>query len=103
MNQIEALNFVNTYVQSTGTTNLRGVANLLNIGEQKMISVLLRRGILFRLNGNLVARHKYINAGLFTVRTGMSKGGHMYHHTKVTAKGVAWFVKHKADIEKELK
>ena len=92
--------FVDRYVDATGTYGFRQVAKMLSVKENWFSDFLIEKGIMYRLSGRLTAHSGHIYAGRFVPRAGVAKNDHAYTECRFTAKGVEWvageIAKHKA-------
>lgn len=92
--------FVDRYVDATGTYGFRQVAKMLSVKENWFSEFLIDKGIMYRLSGRLTAHSGHIDAGRFVPRAGVAKNDHAYTECRFTAKGVEWvageIAKHKA-------
>ena len=92
--------FVDRYVDATGTYGFRQVAKMLSVKENWFSDFLIENGIMYRLSGKLTAHSDHIDAGRFVARAGVAKNDHAFTECRFTAKGVEWvageIAKHKA-------
>lgn len=92
--------FVDRYVDATGTYGFRQVAKMLSVKENWFSDFLIEKAIMYRLSGRLTAHSGHIDAGRFVARAGVAKNDHSYTECRFTAKGVEWvageIAKHKA-------
>lgn len=92
--------FVDRYVDATGTYGFRQVAKMLSVKENWFSDFLIEKAIMYRLSGRLTAHSGHIDAGRFVPRAGVAKNDHAYTECRFTAKGVEWvageIAKHKA-------
>lgn len=92
--------FVDRYVDATGTYGFRQVAKMLSVKENWLSDFLIEKAIMYRLSGRLTAHSGHIDAGRFVPRAGVAKNDHAYTECRFTAKGVEWvageIAKHKA-------
>ncbi|ULG01304.1 regulatory protein/antirepressor [Aeromonas phage phiA005] len=92
--------FVDRYVDATGTYGFRQVAKMLSVKENWFSEFLVDKGIMYRLSGKLTAHSDHIDAGRFVARAGVAKNDHAYTECRFTSKGVEWvageIAKHKA-------
>ena len=92
--------FVDRYVDATGTYGFRQVAKMLSVKENWFSDFMIEKGIMYRLSGRLTAHSGHIDAGRFVPRAGVAKNDHAYTECRFTAKGVEWvageIAKHKA-------
>lgn len=92
--------FVDRYVDATGTYGFRQVAKMLSVKENWFSEFLIEKAIMYRLSGRLTAHSGHIDAGRFVPRAGVAKNDHAYTECRFTAKGVEWvageIAKHKA-------
>lgn len=92
--------FVDRYVDATGTYGFRQVAKMLSVKENWFSDFLIEKAIMYRLSGRLTAHSGHIDAGRFVPRTGVAKNDHSFTECLLTAKGVEWvageIAKHKA-------
>ena len=93
--------FVDRYVDATGTYGFRQVAKMLSVKENWFSEFLIEKGIMYRLSGKLTAHSDHIDAGRFVARAGVAKNDHAFTECRFTAKGVEWvageIAKHKAE------
>ena len=94
--------FVDRYVDATGTYGFRQVAKMLSVKENWFSGFLTEKGIMYRLSGKLTAHSEHIDAGRFVARAGVAKNDHAFTECRFTAKGVEWvageIAKHKAVV-----
>lgn len=88
--QKPAVEFVERYVQSTGSMGFRQVAKLLNIKENDFRAFLQDNQIMYKLGGEWVPYAPHINAGRFVMKTGTAENDHTFNSAKFTPKGVEW-------------
>ena len=82
--------FVDRYVDATGTYGFRQVAKMLSVKENWFSDFLIEKGIMYRLSGRLTAHSGHIGAGRFVARAGVAKNDHAFTECRFTAKGVEW-------------
>lgn len=82
--------FVDRYVDATGTYGFRQVAKMLSVKENWFSDFLIEKGIMYRLSGRLTAHSGHIDAGRFVPRAGVAKNDHAFTECRFTAKGVEW-------------
>jgi len=83
--------FVDRYVDGTGLKGFRQVCKLLNANESRFRDFLTDHRIMYRLGGEWVPYQQHIDAGRFSVKTGVSeRTGHAFTEAKFTPKGVNW-------------
>ena len=94
--------FVDRYVDATGTYGFRQVAKMLSVKENWFSEFLIEKDIMYRLSGKLTAHSDHIDAGRFVARAGVAKNDHAFTECRFTAKGVEWvageIAKHKAVV-----
>lgn len=92
--------FVDRYVDATGTYGFRQVAKMLSVKENWFSEFLIDKGIMYRLSGGLTAHSEHLDACRFVARAGVAKNEHAFTECRFTAKGVEWvageIAKHKA-------
>lgn len=92
--------FVDRYVDATGTYGFRQVAKMLSVKENWFSDFLIEKEIMYRLGGKLTAHSDHLDAGRFVARAGVAKNEHAFTECRFTAKGVEWvageIAKHKA-------
>ena len=92
--------FVDRYVDATGTYGFRQVAKMLSVKENWFSDFLIEKEIMYRLSGKLTAHSDHLDAGRFVARAGVAKNEHAFTECRFTAKGVEWvageIAKHKA-------
>ncbi len=94
-----ALEFVDRFVDATGTMGFRQVCKVLRANESKFREFLLEKKIAYRLGKELTPHAEHLNAGRFEVKAGVSqKTEHAFNSMRFTPKGVNWvageFAKH---------
>lgn len=83
--------FVDQYVENSGSMTFRQVAKLLNANERKLRQFLLDNRIQYKLGGNWTAYQNHIDAGRFEVKTGTSQhSDHAFTEARFTPKGVEY-------------
>lgn len=82
--------FVDRYVDATGTYGFRQVAKMLSVKENWFSDFLIENGIMYRLSGKLTAHSDHIDAGRFVARAGVAKNDHAFTECRFTSKGVEW-------------
>jgi phage antirepressor YoqD-like protein len=82
--------FVDRYVDATGTQTFRQVSKLLQAKEPAFRAFLAARRILYQIGGAWTPYAEHIDAGRFVVKTGSADNGHAFSATRFTPKGVAW-------------
>ena len=81
--------FVDSFVDSTGLKSFRKVAKVLGINERKFRQFLADNKIMYKQNGDWLPYAEHINAGRFVNKTGESQG-HAFISTYFTPKGEVW-------------
>lgn len=83
--------FVDSYVNATGSLGFRETCKLLHIKENAFRQFLLDHDIMYLLAGKLTPYAQHIDAGRFTVKTGENQvNGHAFTQNKFTPKGIQW-------------
>lgn len=83
--------FVDQYVENSGSMTFRQVAKLLKANERKLRQFLLDNRIQYKLGGNWTAYQNHIDAGRFEVKTGTSQhSDHAFTEARFTPKGVEY-------------
>lgn len=83
--------FVDRYVDASGSMSFRQVAKLLKAKEPEFRLFLLESNIMYRLGGTLTPYHQHTEAGRFEVKTGTAAASnHAFSQARFTAKGVQW-------------
>lgn len=84
--------FVDRYVDSSGTYTFRQVAKMLGVKENSFREFLLGgdNPVMYRLAGRLTPYANHVEAGRFIQRTGVADNEHSYTESRFTAKGVEW-------------
>ena len=63
---------------------------MLKVKEPEFRQFLLERNIMQRANGTLVPQHHHLQAGYFTLRSGVGENLHTFAQPRFTARGVKW-------------
>lgn len=87
--QKPAVEFVDKYVETTGSKGFREVCKLLKANENEFREFLISRRIMYRLGGKMVPYGQHMEAGRFDIKTGVS-GEHAFSQTRFTPKGIQW-------------
>lgn len=83
--------FVDRYVENSGTMTFRQVAKLLKANERHLRQLLISGHVMYRLNGVMTPYQNHIDAGRFEVKTGTSeRNNHAFAQARFTPKGVQW-------------
>ena len=83
--------FVDSYVNASGSLGFRETCKLLHIKENAFRQFLLDSEIMYLLAGKLTPYAQHIDAGRFTVKTGENQSnGHAFTQNKFTPKGIQW-------------
>ncbi|WP_312630970.1 phage antirepressor KilAC domain-containing protein [Pantoea piersonii] len=83
--------FVDHYVEASGSMGFREAAKLLKIKETDFRLFLIEQGVMYRLAGKLTPYAQHLDAGRFTVKTGENQhNGHAFIQVKFTPKGIQW-------------
>lgn len=83
--------FVDSYVNATGSLGFREACKLLHIKENAFRQFLLDHDIMYLLAGKLTPYAQHIDTGRFTVKTGENQvNGHAFTQNKFTPKGIQW-------------
>ncbi len=85
-----AVQFVEKYVDSTGSKGFRQVCKLLKVKEPEFRLFLTEAKIMYRLGGEWVPFAEHLDAGRFDVRAGTADSGHAFNSARFTPKGVNW-------------
>lgn len=85
-----AVEFVERYVDASGSKGIREVAKLLRANEREFIAFLTDRQIMYRLGGRLTPYAPHLEAGRFEVKAGVAQNEHAYTTARFTAKGIQW-------------
>ncbi|MGD9756793.1 MAG: phage antirepressor KilAC domain-containing protein [Comamonas sp.] len=83
--------YVDRYVAANGSMGFRQVAKLLTAKEPEFRAFLEDNKILYRLAGVLTPYQNHIEAGRFSIKTGVNQvNEHAFAHARFTPKGVQW-------------
>lgn len=83
--------FVDRYVEATGSLTFRQVCKLLKAKETDFRLFLFDNHIMYRLSGAFTPYQQHIDAGRFEVKTGTNQfNNHAFSQSRFTAKGVKW-------------
>ncbi len=85
------IEFVDQYVESTGSMTFRQVCKLIGANEREFREFLRAKDIMYKLGGEWTAYATHIDAGRFEVKTGTAAhNDHAYTSARFTPKGVEW-------------
>lgn len=83
--------FVDRYVNATGSMVFRQVCKLLQAKETDFRLFLIENKIMYRLTNGLIPYQHHIDLGRFEVKTGTSTvSNHTFTQARFTPKGVKW-------------
>ncbi|EKN6385700.1 phage antirepressor KilAC domain-containing protein [Yersinia enterocolitica] len=83
--------FVDRYVQATGSMVFRNVCKLLKARETDFRLLLIENRIMYRLAGGLTPYQQHIDLERFEVKTGTNTvNNHAFTQARFTPKGVKW-------------
>lgn len=82
--------FVDRYVDATGTYGFRQAAKILSVKENWFADFLIDKQIMYRLNKKLTAYSVHVDAGRFVSRAGVGKNDYAFTESRFTAKGLLW-------------
>jgi phage antirepressor YoqD-like protein len=83
--------FVDRYVEATGSQTFRQVCKLLKAKEPDFRLFLYENHIMYRLSGTFTPYQQHIDAGRFEVKTGTSQiNNHAFSQSRFTTKGIKW-------------
>jgi phage antirepressor YoqD-like protein len=85
-----AVEFVEKFVDSTGTKGFRQVCKLLGANEAAFRTFLSARQIMYRLGGDWVPYAHHIESGRMVVKAGAADSGHAFNSARFTTKGIEW-------------
>lgn len=90
--QKPAVQFVERYVNASGSKGFRDVCKLLHAKEPEFRAFLIERDVMFRRDNRLVPYAKHIDAGRFEVKAGVTNDAYAYAFTQArfTQKGIQW-------------
>lgn len=81
--------FVDRYVEATGSKTFREVAKILDVTEKDFRAYLTEDKVCYRVNGCLMPYSDRISAGYCEVKTG-ERNGHAWVQVRFTPKGITW-------------
>ena len=97
--------FVDRYVESTGSKGFRQVCKLLGANESRFREFLVDNKVMYRLGGEWTPHAQHQDTGRFEVKAGASEGGHAFNQAKFTPKGVQWvaglWIRAQAELQDE--
>ena len=88
--QKPAVEFVDRYVDYTGSKGFRDVCKLLKVKEHEFREFLIDKKIMYRLDGKLTPYGNHLDVGRFEVKAGIGENKHAYNQAKFTPKGIQW-------------
>jgi len=87
--QQPSVEFVERYVESSGTFGFREICKQLGAKENKFRAFLQSQKIMYRLGSDWTPYAQHMDKGFFEVKTGTANG-HAYKSPRFTAKGAEW-------------
>lgn len=88
--QAPAVEFVERYVDSTGSKGFRQVCKLLKVKEPEFRAFLHDKQIMYKLGGEWMPFAAHIDAGRFEVKAGTAQNEHAFNSARFTPKGISW-------------
>lgn len=85
-----AVEFVGRYTAANGNVSLTQSAKDLQFKPRMFTKALERDGYLYRTGGNLTPYQRFIDQGIFSIKSG-ENSGHAFFQTVVTPKGKTYF------------
>lgn len=85
-----ALDFVDRYVDASGSKGFRQVCKLLGANENRFREFLLEEKIMYRLGSEWVPHAQHLEAKRFEVKAGTSDSNHAFNQARFTPKGINW-------------
>jgi len=82
--------FFDQFVQVKESLGFRQLCKILKAKEPQFREFLLERNIMQRVGGNLVPPQHHIDAGYFTLHSGVGENQHSWSQARFTARGVKW-------------
>ncbi|MCZ4057949.1 phage antirepressor KilAC domain-containing protein [Pantoea sp. LMR881] len=82
--------FFDRFVQVEESLGFRQLCKMLKVKETEFRQFLLERNIMYRANGALTPQHYHLQAGYFTLHSGVGENQHAFSQARFTAKGVKW-------------
>lgn len=84
------IEFVERYVDASGSKGFRQVCKLLDANENRFREFLLEQKIMYRLGSEWVPHAQHLEAKRFEVKAGTSDTNHAFNQARFTPKGVNW-------------
>lgn len=85
-----AVEFVERYVDSTGSKGFRQVCKLLKVKEPEFRTFLHEKNIMYKLGGEWMPFAQHTDAGRFEVKAGTAQNEHAFNSARFTPKGISW-------------
>jgi phage antirepressor YoqD-like protein len=85
-----AVEFVERYVDSTGSKGFRQVCKLLKVKEPEFRAFLHDKNIMYKLGGEWMPFSQHTDAGRFEVKAGTAQNEHAFNSARFTPKGISW-------------
>lgn len=82
--------FFDQFVQVKESLGFRQLCKILKAKEPQFREFLLERNIMQRIGGNLVPPQHHIDAGYFTLHSGVGENERTWSQARFTARGVKW-------------
>lgn len=82
--------FFDRFVQVDDSLGFRQLCKMLKVKEPEFRQFLLERNIMYRANGTLTPPQHHMQAGYFTLRSGVGENQHTFSQARFTARGVKW-------------
>jgi phage antirepressor YoqD-like protein len=84
------IEFVERYVDASGSKGFRQVCKLLGANENRFREFLLEQKIMYRLGAEWVPHAQHLEAKRFEVKAGTSDSNHAFNQARFTPKGINW-------------
>lgn len=82
--------FFDQFISVNTSLGFRQLCKMLNAKEPAFRAFLLERNIMQRVGGTLVPPQHHIEAGYFTLHSGVGENQHSWSQARFTARGVKW-------------
>jgi len=82
--------FFDRFIEVDDALGFRQLCKMLKAKEPEFRQFLLERNIMYRANGVLTPQHYHLQAGYFTLHSGVGENQHAFSQARFTAKGVKW-------------
>lgn len=82
--------FFDSFIEVQDSLGFRELCKMMKVKEPEFRQFLLERNIMYRAKGTLTPQNYHLQAGYFTLHSGVGENQHTFSQARFTSKGVKW-------------